>query len=321
MADRNGPLRVALVGAAGTVGSQIAELIAQRDFSYAELQSFGSTLASDTEDRETDEHSASISELNAPSDLAAFDLTFLATPPHEAEAIVAATPGPILIDLSAANRLPSPLSPLVAPGLTSREQIGELKRAGVFGVPHPAAQVIASVLRAMEIRSGFVGAAIMMGASTRGREAIATLFSQSAEVLNARLSLDEEESQTAFNVFQSADADHLANVIAAQVGQLIEGAPPIVVQCTQMPAFHGSAVSLFLPRSSDSIELASRLRAAPGIILVENSDASTLIDAAGQEAVIVRVTLTPAGVALWCVFDAARLAALSAVWIAETLST
>ncbi len=132
MADPNGPLRVALVGAAGTVGSQIAELIAQRDFSYAELQSFGSTITPDTDDRETAEDSASMSELNAPSDLAVFDLAFLAVPPYEAEAIVAAAPGPILIDLSAANRLPSPLSPLVAPGLTSREQIGELKRARNF---------------------------------------------------------------------------------------------------------------------------------------------------------------------------------------------
>ncbi len=188
-------------------------------------------------------------------------------------------------------------------------------------MPHPAAQVIASVLNATEIHSGFVGAAIMMSASTRGRDAIATLFSQSAEVLNARLSLDDEETQIAFNVFQPLDADHSSTVIAAQVGKLVESAPQMVVQIVQMPAFHGSAVSLFLPCSSDSTEWVSRLRAAPGIILVENSDASTLIDAAGQEAVIVRVTLTPAGVAFWCVFDAARLAALSAVWIAETLST
>ncbi len=321
MPNPNGQLRVALVGTAGTVGSQIAELIAQRDFSYAELRSFGSTIAPEADDPEAGEHSGPISEFNTPEDLAGFDLAFLAVPAHEAEAIVAAAPGPILIDLSAANRLPSPLSPLVAPGLTSREQIGEVKRARVFGVPHPAAQVIASVLKAAEIQADFVGAAIIMSASTRGREAIATLFSQSAEVLNARLSLDDEETQTAFNVFQPADADHSAVVIAAQVGELIGSAPQIVVQIVQMPVFHGSATALFVPRSPDSTEWASRLRAAPGIILVENSDASTLIDAAGQEAVIVRVSLTPAGAALWCVFDAARLAALSAVWIAETLST
>jgi aspartate-semialdehyde dehydrogenase len=88
----------------------------------------------------------------------------------------------------------------------------------------------------------------------------------------------------------------------------------------RVPAFHGSAVALFLPTGKESSEWAARLRSAPGIILVESDEVAGLVDAVSQEAVIVRMTQTAAGAALWCAFDAARLAALTAVWIAEALS-
>jgi aspartate-semialdehyde dehydrogenase len=310
---------VALVGAAGTVGSQIAELIAQRDFSYGELRLFGSPIKPEPHD-DSGEQSEAVEPLDEPEDLAGFDLAFLAVPLVKAQEIIAAAPGPVLIDLSAANRLPDAASPLVAPGLTARERIHELKSTKVFGVPHPAAQVIASVLSAAEINVGCAGATVVSSASSRGREALEALFRQSAEVLNARLSLEEHETQTAFNVYQPAESDRWSSVIAAQLKELAAGIPPVMVQGVQVPAFHGSAVSLFVARSADGSEWAARLRAAPGIILVESNEASSLIDASGQEAVIVRLTLTAAGAALWCVFDAARLAALSAVWIAESLS-
>jgi len=45
-----------------------------------------------------------------------------------------------------------------------------------------------------------------------------------------------------------------------------------------------------------------------------------VIDAVGQEAIVVSVETRPQSVSLWCVFDNTRLAALSALWIAETLA-
>ena len=42
-----------------------------------------------------------------------------------------------------------------------------------------------------------------------------------------------------------------------------------------------------------------------------------MIDAVGQEAIVVSVERAAAGASLWCVFDNARLAALDALWIAE----
>ena len=77
---------------------------------------------------------------------------------------------------------------------------------------------------------------------------------------------------------------------------------------------------MFLPAGKASMEWAERLRSAPGLILVANDTAAGFVDAIGQEGVITRISLDAAGAAIWCAFDAARLAALTAVWIAEILS-
>jgi aspartate-semialdehyde dehydrogenase len=62
------------------------------------------------------------------------------------------------------------------------------------------------------------------------------------------------------------------------------------------------------------------LRAAPGLLVAEEGEPLGVIDAVGQEAIVVSVETRPQSVSLWCVFDNTRLAALSALWIAETLA-
>jgi len=312
--------RIALVGARGTVGVQIAELLGQRDVTHAELKLFGAAGSADAEGVESGRETLAVEELEAITQLAPFDIAFLAIPAERAAAVVAARPGPLLIDLSAASRAPLDTLALAAPGLTPREQITGMKKPGLIGVPHPAAQVIAAILKALEIGSGFAAATVLLGASSRGREGLSGLFNQSAELLNARLQLGEEETQTAFNVLIPPAADNLAEAIAAQVANLLGGGPGLTVQLAEVPAFLGAAVALFLPVASETSQWAEWLRAAPGIILVESGEASSFIDAAAQEAVIAKLTVTPSGAAIWSVFDGARLAALSAIWIAETVN-
>lgn len=306
------------MGAAGTVGSQLAELLGQRDFSYAELKLFGPPSAAGEATATLDEPGPELIALESFDQLAGFDFVFLATP--SAAGIRAACPGPILIDLSAANRAPTAGLPLVAPGLTLRERLLALRPASAFGIPHPAAQVIAAVLRALGDGAPFVGASVLLSASSWGRAAIAKLFNQSADLLNARLDLGDDPTQIAFNLFLPADADELAGIIAAQVATLAASAPPLALQVARAPVFHGAVVALFLPAAATTPDPAARLREAPGIVLVESGEASGSVDAAGQEAVIAKLATSPAGATLWCAFDAARLAALSAIWVAETLS-
>jgi aspartate-semialdehyde dehydrogenase len=310
-------IKLAVVGAPGTVGGQIVELIGARDFSYAELKLFA-TNAGIAAEVESGDRAMPVSPLESAADLAPFDIAILAIPESEARGLINARPGPVLIDLSAATHTSS-TAPVVAPGLTPRERVLKLESGKVFAVPHPAAQVIASVLNAIEARSGFAAANVMVAASADGREAITKLFNQSVDLLNARLDLGDEETQVAFNVFPPPNARELAEVISSQVGALLGGSPQLTINIAKVPAFHGGALCLFVPPADDVSEWPARLRSAPGIILVESDEASGLVDTVGQEGVVVRVG--GSGAALWCTYDSARIAALSALWIAETLAS
>ena len=151
-----------------------------------------------------------------------FDIAFLAVPEERALELIEEHPGPILIDLSAGSRPPSNV-PLLAPGLVTREQVQKLKANKVFAVPNPAAQVIATLLAATGIENGFAGATFLAGASTLGRERVTDLFNQSADLLNARLDIDDESIQTAFNLFIPEQDAKLANAITAQALKLLRG--------------------------------------------------------------------------------------------------
>ena len=64
---------------------------------------------------------------------------------------------------------------------------------------------------------------------------------------------------------------------------------------------------------------ARMMRAAPGILFIEGDDPAGFVDAVGQEAIIIRLRASGNGAVMWCVFDSARVAATTALWIAESL--
>ncbi len=309
-------LAIALVGATGTVGSQIAELIVQRNFPYSQLKLF----ARDSSDRvvEAGDRALPVHHFTGPDVLSTFDLAFLAIPNPTVRRIIAARPGPLLIDLSAATSPPDDRSLLLAPGLTGREQIARPERGRLLAVPHPAAQLIATILSVVGDDAS-AAASIMLSASAGGHESISELFQQSADVLNARLDADDK-IQVAFNVFRSAETDQLCGAIAGQVQALLHKSEPILLNIVRVPAFHGSGVALFVRTTRPPENLSHSLRSAPGLIVTDNEDATGFVDAVGQEGAIARVGLNDTGATIWCTFDAARLAALTAVWIAEALT-
>ncbi len=96
--------RVAVVGATGTVGSQIVELIGAREFPYAELKLFATGAGIDRRGRIRRAERCRWRDSKSPGELAAFDIAFLAIPESKARKIIEARPGPVLIDLSAATR-------------------------------------------------------------------------------------------------------------------------------------------------------------------------------------------------------------------------
>ena len=314
--------RVAVVGATGAVGSQLIELIGARGFQLGELKLFATeTGAAQTVEAAGEEHL--VEALKSAADLRGFDVAFLAIPAPRATEIVAAQPGPTLIDLGASNRAPSDV-PMVAPGLTSRETIARMRKAKVFATPHPAAHVLATCLKALNVRGVFVAATAMLGASAGGRDVLTDTVDQTTDLLSARLELEDEEVQRGFNAFMREHERSVANAIAAQVGSLLDKAPTLSVQAAAIPVLHGSALTIDIQRpreikgnGEDAVEL---LRAAPGILIAEEGEPLGVIDAVGQEAIVVSVETRADSLSLWCVFDNTRLAALGALWIAETLA-
>jgi aspartate-semialdehyde dehydrogenase len=309
--------RVAVVGATGAVGNQLVELLETRAFPKGELRLFA-TATETTSTIEIEDAEFEVEEFSDPEDLRGFDLAFLAVPERAANEVIAARPGPLLIDLSGAMRMPSG-QPIVSPGITGRERINELRGRMVFETPHPAAHSLATILRALGIENGFAAATLLMGASASGRDRITKTAEESADLLSGSLDLEEDDYQRAFNILSSDANRHLSEVVRAQCAALMGNAPTLALAVLTAPILHGSVLSLQLPPSEQAASYGDRLRAAPGILFVEDNRPIGVIDALGQEAVIAKLERQPGGTTLFAAFDNARLAALIAIWIAENL--
>ncbi|HUA32383.1 MAG TPA: hypothetical protein VMA09_02165 [Candidatus Binataceae bacterium] len=317
MAENRDP-SVAIVGATGIVGNQLIELIGARGIALGELKLFATESGAAGTVSGVGEESL-VEVLTSPEDLRGFDIVFLALPAPRAAEIVAANPGPKLIDLSAATQQPSEVA-LFAPGLTPRAQIEARRSETVFAVPHPVAHTLAICLSAVGSLARSIGATAMIGASGAGKLGIEATVKQTTDLLGAQLDLEDEETQRGFNIFMRESERALAAAISAQTAALCSGAPLIALQIVAVPVLHGTGLTIEIPSEGDGDALIEHLRAAPGLLVQEAGEPLAVIDAVGQEAIIVSVDRVPGGIAIWCVFDNARLAALDALWIAESLA-
>jgi aspartate-semialdehyde dehydrogenase len=313
-------LRIAVVGATGAVGEQIVELIDARALPCTELALFATERGA-TQTVEALGDALLVAEFHEPSELSRFDIAFLAVAPSWAADIVRASPGPLLVDLSAALRAPAdlPAMPFVAPGFTPAERIAEVAASNkVVAIPHPAAHALATIINAAGAQSRVVCATVMLGASSAGRHSVEEVVREARELLSGAHNLEEGEIQRAFNAYPADPASGLAAAVSAQTAALLGAAPRLLIEVVHFAVLHGSAMTVLIPDPADPENLATRLRSAPGLLLVAGEEGSAgVIDAVGQEAILVMLGAQPAGASVWCAFDSARLAALDAVWVAE----
>ena len=137
---------------------------------------------------------------------------------------------------------------MTAPGLTPRAVIDQLRGTMVFAVPHPAAHALAACIDALGAHGGFVAATVMLGASAGGRDTLADTVDQTANLLNARLDLEDDKPQRAFNILMREHERSIAAAIAAQAAALLIGPPAISVQAVAVPVLHGSGLVIEIPR-------------------------------------------------------------------------
>jgi aspartate-semialdehyde dehydrogenase len=325
---------IALVGATGSVGEALVQLLEEREFPVANLH----LLASG----ESAGRSLSYKGKNLRvRDLETFDfatvrLVFFAAGSKVTQkyAVLAAAAGCAVIDL--ASGLPAAQAPRIIPEV-NREALAKLTAPYLLTSPSAPGIALATVLAALPEQVGIrrVAVTACLAVSSRGREGVSELARQTAELLNGRAFEPQLfDRQMAFNLLaqvEQTDGDGhaaLERQIAAEIKELLALPQLLVaVTCVQVPVFFGDSLSVSLQTEStvDLKQVYAALDTAPALELVELDDYPTAVgDAVGQDVVYVgrvRAGLDdPSELNLWITSDNVRKgAALNAVQIAELL--
>ncbi|MFJ5297068.1 aspartate-semialdehyde dehydrogenase [Pseudomonas sp. NPDC088368] len=325
---------IAVIGATGTVGETIVQILEERDFPVGDLhllasvESAGSSVAyrgKNVRVREVDTF-----------DFSKVNLVFFAAGPAVTRSYAprATAAGCSVIDLS--GGLSVDQAPNLIPEVNGALLSGLAKPFQV-ACPSPGATALAMVLGPLrdllDIRR--VNVTACMAVSSLGREGVTELARQTAELLNVRpLEPRVFDRQMAFNVLAQVgvpDAQGHVPLEKRMVDELREllSLPLIKVgaSCIQVPVFFGDSLSVSVQTASafDLAAVGSALDAADGIDLVDAGDYPTPVgDAVGQDAVYVgrlRAGIDDAcELSFWVTSDNVRKgAALNAVQVAELL--
>jgi len=325
-------LDIAVIGATGTVGESLVQILEEVAFPVstlhllASMESAGSSVmfaGKKLKVREVDSF-----------DFSQVRLVFFAASPAVSRSFApkAIAAGCAVIDLSGALDGATALVPEA-----NGERIAELSQPALITSPSAGAVALAVALAPLkgllEIERVQVNACLAV--SEQGREAVSELARQTAELLNARpLEPRFFDRQVAFNLLPQVgapDEQGHTNAERRLVNELrqVLDLPQlkISVTCIQVPVFFGDSFSVAV-QSRNPVDLAAvnaALEAADGIELVEPGDYPTPVgDAVGQD--VVYVGRVRHGVDeeqqlnLWLTTDNVRKgAALNAVQAAQLL--
>lgn len=326
------PLDIAVVGATGSVGETLVQILEELEFPVATLhllasmESAGSSVmfaGKKVRVREVDSF-----------DFAQVKLAFFAAGAAVSRSFAqkAREAGCSVIDLSGGLDDALALVPEA-----NGEAVDSLALPALLASPSSAAVALAVALAPLKGLLDIERVQVMacLAVSSQGREAVNELARQTAELLNARpLEPRFFDRQVAFNLLAqvgTTDEQGHAALERRLVSELrvLLGLPElkISVSCVQVPVFFGDSFSVTV-QSRQSVDLQSvnqALDAAASVERVENDDYPTPVgDAVGQD--VVYVGRVRHGVDedqqlnLWLTTDNVRKgAALNAVQLAQLL--
>ncbi|MFJ9992651.1 aspartate-semialdehyde dehydrogenase [Pseudomonas putida] len=326
------PLDIAVVGATGSVGETLVQILEELEFPVATLhllasmESAGSSVmfaGKKVRVREVDSF-----------DFAQVKLAFFAAGAAVSRSFAqkAREAGCSVIDLSGGLDDALALVPEA-----NGEVVDSLALPALLASPSSAAVALAVALAPLKGLLDIERVQVMacLAVSSQGREAVNELARQTAELLNARpLEPRFFDRQVAFNLLAQVGATDeqghaaLERRLVSELRTLL-GLPElkISVSCVQVPVFFGDSFSVAV-QSRQSVDLQSvnqALDAAVSVERVENDDYPTPVgDAVGQD--VVYVGRVRHGVDedqqlnLWLTTDNVRKgAALNAVQLAQLL--
>lgn len=325
---------IAVVGATGTVGETIVQILEEFEFPVGTLNLLASAESAghsvpfrgkNVRVREVDEF-----------DFGKVQLAFFAAGPAitRSYAARATAAGCAVIDLSAGLAVEQ--APNIIPEINAALLSG-LTRPFQVACPSPSAAALALVIAPLRdvLDVQRVSVTACLAVSSQGREGVTELARQTTELLNIRpLEPKVFDRQMAFNVLaQVGTPDAQGHVplekrLVAELRELL--ALPLLkvsATCIQVPVFFGDSFSVSL-QAAGPVDLAAvnaLLDAAQGVELVDAGDYPTAVgDAVGQDTVYVgrvRQGIDDASeLNFWVTSDNVRKgAALNAVQVAQLL--
>ena len=325
---------IAVIGATGTVGETIVQILEERDFPVGDLHLLASveSAGSSVPYRGKNVRVREVDAFDFNKVKIAFFAAGAAVTRSYAQRATAA--GCVVIDLSAGLSVAQ--APNVVPEVNGA-RLGDLAQPHQVACPSSSAAGLALVLAPLRslLNIERITVTACLAVSSVGREGVTELARQTAELLNVRpLEPKVFDRQMAFNVLAQVgkpDAEGHVPLEKRLVSELRELLSlPLIkvgVSCIQVPVFFGDSLSVSV-QTTEPVDLAAvnaALENAAGIELVEAGDYPTPVgDAVGQDAVYVgrlrggvddRCELN-----FWITLDNVRKgAALNAVQVAEML--
>jgi aspartate-semialdehyde dehydrogenase len=336
VAVRGGLYRAAIVGAASLKGKEIAEMLNERNFPAVDVR-----LLDDDE---------SLGQLEAMGDEISFiqsvcaeqfenvDFTFFAADADCTRKIWkrARDAGSAIIDLSAA--LEEEAGANVRSLWVERER-GQVAppelQPGPCVTAHPVAIALAILLLRAE-KAGTIRravATVFEPASEHGQRGMDELHQQTVNLLSFQpLPKDVFDAQVAFNMIarygQAAQPslDSVESRILRHYGKIAGGdAPELSLLLLQAPIFHGHALAVSLEmESAAEVQALPQALAGDHVVIPEaGEDSPSNVSSAGQANILLSVKndpVQPNAVWLWAAADNLRIAALTAVECAESMT-
>ena len=335
--------KVVVVGATGSVGREMLNIIAERQFPLSEI----AAVASSRSVGDMVEFGETGRELKVQNlehfDFAGWDIALFAagSGPAKIYAPKAAAAGCVVIDNSSLFRMDHDV-PLIVPEVNPEAIDGYKKRMIIANPNCSTAQMVVALkpLHDAAIIKRVV-VSTYQSVSGAGKDGMDELFTQSRAIFVGDEPVNSKfTKRIAFNVIPHIDSflgpdsgmDGYTREewkMTVETRKILCPDIEVTATCVRVPVFvgHSESINVEFEMPLSVAKAQSLLRAAPGIMLVdkrEDGGYATPVECVGDFATFVsRVRKDPTvehGLALWCVSDNLRKgAALNAVQIAELL--
>jgi len=329
-------LRVAVVGATGSVGREMLEILSERLFPADEVVAIASRRSVGTEVSYGDK-TLKVKDLES-YDFSGIDLVLMSAGgkvSKEWSPKIGAT-GAVVIDNSSAWRM-DPRVPLIVPEVNP-DAIADYTKLNIIANPNCSTAQLVVALKPLHDKAKIkrVVLATYQSVSGAGKDAMDELWTQTrALFVNDEIVKEKFPKQIAFNVIphggEFMDDGYTAEEwkIEVETKKILDKAIKVTATCVRVPVFvgHSEAVNIEFENPITADEAREILRESPGLMVIdkhEDAGYATPLDCVGEFATFVsRIRedhTIENGLSLWVVSDNLRKgAALNAVQIAELM--